>query len=162
MFKFRGLLGQGSYGVVMIVQDKILCSQKDYQSTSNDGSKMNGSFFETQKSAKDQEGKCQLENEHSKPRETYALKIINKSVLNSQEISALKGEATIMRDMVGRSNVVQFLNIFETDKFIIIQMEHLKGSNMKRDLNAKISEKQEQMLIRYRNQSFYNKKRGSC
>lgn len=59
-----------------------------------------------------------------------------------------------MRDLVGRSNVVQFLNIFETDKFIIIQMEHLKGSNMKRDLNSKINEMQEQMANKTRNESF--------
>lgn len=62
-------------------------------------------------------------------------------MLSPQEIVALKGESTIMRDMVGRANIVQFLNIFETDKFIIIQMEHLKGNNMKRELVSKINEK---------------------
>ena len=29
LFKFRGLLGQGSYGVVMIVQDKLQLLQKN-------------------------------------------------------------------------------------------------------------------------------------
>ena len=29
LFRFRGLLGQGSYGVVMIVQDKVLSQQKE-------------------------------------------------------------------------------------------------------------------------------------
>lgn len=45
--------------------------------------------------------------------------------------------------MVGHSNVVQFLNIFETEKFIIIQMEHLKGNQMKRELKARISKAKE-------------------
>ena len=66
-----------------------------------------------------------------------------------------------MRDMVGRSNVVQFLNIFETDKFIIIQMEHLKGSNMKRDLNNKIAEMQQIMANKNKNDSFYNRAKGN-
>ena len=35
-------------------------------------------------------------------------------------------------------NVVQYLNFFETDKYIVIQMEHLKGMQMKRDLNQRL------------------------
>lgn len=46
---------------------------------------------------------------------------------------------------MGLPNVVQFLNIFETDKFIIIQMEHLKGNQMKRELKAKLAEARENM-----------------
>ncbi len=53
LFKFRGVLGQGSYGVVMIVQDKLQLLQKNQNS-------------------------CQDLGEE----ETYAIKIINKSVLH--------------------------------------------------------------------------------
>ena len=53
LFKFRGVLGQGSYGVVMIVQDKLQLLKKNQNS-------------------------CQDLGEE----ETYAIKIINKSVLH--------------------------------------------------------------------------------
>lgn len=92
--------------------------------------------------------------------ETYALKVINKAVLKPQEIIALKGESTIMCDMVGRANIVQFLNIFETDKFIIIQMEHLKGSNMKRDLTSRIAQRQEQLTERTQSSGLRSKNRA--
>lgn len=77
--------------------------------------------------------------------ETYALKVINKSVLRLQEINVIRGESKILKNLVGLPNVVQFLNIFETDKFIIIQMEHLTGNQMKRELKAKLAEAQENM-----------------
>ena len=71
--------------------------------------------------------------------------MINKSVLNAVEIDALKGESSILRDLVGQTNVVQFMNIFETRKFIIIQMEHLKGAQMKRELRSRISRAREKL-----------------
>ena len=55
----------------------------------------------------------------------------------------IRGESKILKSLVGLPNVVQYLNIFETDKFIIIQMEHLKGNQMKRELKAKYAEAQE-------------------
>ena len=55
----------------------------------------------------------------------------------------IRGESKILKSLVGLPNVVQYLNIFETDKFIIIQMEHLKGNQMKRELKAKLAEAQE-------------------
>lgn len=39
---------------------------------------------------------------------------------------------------MGKPNVVQFLNFFETDKYILIHMEHLKGKQMKRDIKARL------------------------
>jgi hypothetical protein len=39
--------------------------------------------------------------------------------------------------------VVQYQNIFETDKFIIIQMEHLTGNQMKRELKSKMAQAQQ-------------------
>ena len=60
--------------------------------------------------------------------ETYALKIINKSVLLPEEINIIRGESKILKSLVGLPNVVQFHNIFETQQFILIQMEHLKGN----------------------------------
>ena len=53
--------------------------------------------------------------------ETYALKVINKSVLHPKEINALKTESGILRDLVGLCNVVQFMNIFETQKYTKFQ-----------------------------------------
>jgi serine/threonine protein kinase len=52
--------------------------------------------------------------------ETYALKIINKSVLHPEEINIIRGESKILKSLVGLPNVVQFMNIFETHQFIII------------------------------------------
>lgn len=52
----------------------------------------------------------------------------------------MKQESSILRDLVGTSNVVQFLNIFETNKYIIIQMEHLKGMQMKREMRQRTSQ----------------------
>ena len=72
--------------------------------------------------------------------ETYALKVINKSVLHTEEINIIRGESKILRNLVGLQNVVQFMNIFETSKFIIIQMEHLKGNPMKREIKSLLSD----------------------
>lgn len=52
--------------------------------------------------------------------DTFALKIINKSVLRRDEINVIRGESKILKSLVGKPNVVQFKNIFETKKFIII------------------------------------------
>ena len=38
--------------------------------------------------------------------ESYALKVINKSVLRSQEINVIRGESKILNTLVGRPNVV--------------------------------------------------------
>ena len=86
LFRFRGILGQGSFGIVICVEDKF------------------------------------------KPGETYALKIINKNALAANQIAVIHSESKVLKQMVDRPNVVQFVNIFETKKFIVIQMEHLKGS----------------------------------
>jgi hypothetical protein len=40
--------------------------------------------------------------------------------------------------LVGVPNVVQFYNIFESESFIVIHMEHLKGKNMKRDIKYRL------------------------
>ena len=44
-------------------------------------------------------------NEDSKL-ETYALKIINKSVLHPEEINIIRGESKILKSLVGLPNVV--------------------------------------------------------
>jgi len=103
LFKLRGMLGQGTYGVVVMVQDRLLLVNEDKV-------------------------------------ETYALKIINKAVLHAEEINIIRGESKILHSLVGLPNVVQFINIFETSKFIIIQMEHLKGNPMKREIKFLLSE----------------------
>lgn len=72
--------------------------------------------------------------------QTYALKIIDKSKLHQEEINVIRGESKILKSLVGKRNVVQFKNIFETKKFIIIQMEHLKGSQMKRELRHRLND----------------------
>ena len=51
---------------------------------------------------------------------TYAIKIINKQVLRPEEINIIHGESKILKSLVGVNNVVQFQNIFETDRFIVI------------------------------------------
>lgn len=99
LFKFRGLLGHGSYGVVITVQDKF--------------------------------------SEDNAP--TTALKIISKQKLYNEQINVIRGESKILSTLVGVPNVVQFLNIFETEKFIIIHMEHLKGKQMKRDIHNRLT-----------------------
>lgn len=76
IFRFKGLLGQGTFGVVMMVQDKIF----DRSPTPLDG-------------------------DDSK-RETYALKIINKRVLHPEEIKIIRGESKILKSLVGLPNVV--------------------------------------------------------
>ena len=92
LFKFRGLLGQGQYGMVIVVQDKFDCNV----------------------------------NQNCNP-DTTALKIINKQRLHPEQIAVIRGESKILQTLVGVPNVVQYLNIFETEKFILIHMEHLKG-----------------------------------
>jgi hypothetical protein len=72
--------------------------------------------------------------------ETYAFKIINKAVLHTEEINIIRGESKILRTLVGLPNIVQFFNIFETSKFIIIQMEHLKGNPMKREIKSLLAD----------------------
>lgn len=79
----------------------------------------------------------------SQNRTKYALKIINKSVLHNNQISVIHGESKILRSLVGKANIVQFVNIFETKKFIIIQMEHLGGCQMKKEINLRLKEAEE-------------------
>lgn len=76
IFKFKGLLGQGTFGVVMMVEDKIF----DRSPTPIDGD--------------------------DSIKETYALKIINKSVLHPEEIKIIRGESKILKSLVGLPNVV--------------------------------------------------------
>lgn len=71
---------------------------------------------------------------------TTALKIINKQTLCQQQINVIRGESKILESLVGLPNVVQYHNIFETDKYIIIHMEHLKGLQMKRDIRIRLSD----------------------
>lgn len=52
--------------------------------------------------------------------DTFALKVINKKVLHPGEVDVIRGESKILKTLVDQPNVVQFSNIFETDKFIII------------------------------------------
>lgn len=35
-------------------------------------------------------------------------------------------------------NIVQFVNIFETRAFIVIQMEHLAGGQMKKEISLRL------------------------
>ena len=127
IFKFRGLLGQGSYGIVIMVQDKI--QERIFQDRVDKEQKIDPLRF-----PRDSAGKI--------IGKSFALKIINKQVLNQEEIKVIRGESKILNSLVGKDNVVQFKNIFETAKFIIIQMEHLKGNSMKRELKLRMSEAQ--------------------
>jgi hypothetical protein len=46
------------------------------------------------------------DGDESKKGETYALKIINKSVLHPEEIKIIRGESKILKSLVGLPNVV--------------------------------------------------------
>lgn len=58
--------------------------------------------------------------------------------MHPETINVIRGESKILQSLVGKPNVVQFFNIFETEKFIAIHMEHLKGKQMKRDIRIRL------------------------
>lgn len=70
--------------------------------------------------------------------ESSALKIISKQRLHPEQVNVIRGESKILQSLVGLPNLVQFLNIFESEKFIVIHMEHLRGPNMKRDIKQRL------------------------
>lgn len=63
--------------------------------------------------------------------EKSALKIINKVVLSEKSLQILKNESKIMKSLNHKS-VVHFKQIYENDRFIMIEMEFVKGGQLKR------------------------------
>ena len=64
-------------------------------------------------------------------KEMSALKIIAKENLSKQAQKILKNESTIMQTMK-HSSIVSLKRIFENQKFIILEMEHIPGGQMTR------------------------------
>eukprot|EP00347_Sterkiella_histriomuscorum_P011634 403371699 len=88
LFKLRGLLGVGAFGVVVLVLNK-----------------------------------------HSQ--QQSALKIINKMRLSSESIEILKNESVILQSL-NHENIVKFKQIFETSQYLMIEMEYVKGGQLKK------------------------------
>eukprot|EP00347_Sterkiella_histriomuscorum_P018930 403343621 len=88
LFKLRGLLGVGAFGVVVLVLNK-----------------------------------------HSQ--QQSALKIINKMRLSSESIEILKNESIILQSL-NHENIVKFKQIFETSQYLMIEMEYVKGGQLKK------------------------------
>jgi serine/threonine protein kinase len=63
--------------------------------------------------------------------EKSALKIINKDNLSKNALAILKNESCIMKSMQ-HGNVVKFKRIFENVRFLMIEMEYIKGGQLKR------------------------------
>lgn len=59
------------------------------------------------------------------------MKIINKTTLSAEAIDILKNESTILQSL-HHPCIVQFRQIFETSDFIMIEMEYIKGGQLKR------------------------------
>jgi serine/threonine protein kinase len=55
-----------------------------------------------------------------------ALKIINKMRLSEHSIEVLKNESIILQSL-NHENIVKFKQIFETNDYVIIEMEYVKG-----------------------------------
>lgn len=55
-----------------------------------------------------------------------ALKIINKLRLSKESIDILRNESKIMQEL-NHPNIVKFMQIFETQNFIMIEMEYIEG-----------------------------------
>ena len=63
--------------------------------------------------------------------EKSALKVINKSVLSQRSLMILKNESKIMQSLKHPS-VVSFKRIYENERFIMIEMEFVKGGQLKK------------------------------
>ena len=63
--------------------------------------------------------------------EKSALKVINKSVLSQRSLMILKNESKIMQSLKHPS-VVSFKRIYENERFIMIEMEFVKGWQLKK------------------------------
>ena len=60
-----------------------------------------------------------------------ALKIIYKGKLHKEEIKIIRGEANILELLEGKKNIVQLKNFYETQHYILIEMEYLGGGQLK-------------------------------
>ena len=56
-----------------------------------------------------------------------ALKIIYKGKLCQEEIRVIRSEANILEQLEGKQFVVQLKNFYETQSYILIEMEYLGG-----------------------------------
>ena len=63
--------------------------------------------------------------------EMSALKIIYKGKLNKEEIRIIRDEANILEQLEGKQNIVQLKNFYETQHYILIEMEYLGGGQLK-------------------------------
>jgi serine/threonine protein kinase len=65
-------------------------------------------------------------------KELSALKIISKDRLHADDIKVMRGEARVLEMLEGRPNIVQLKNFYETQHYIIIEMEFLNGGQLKK------------------------------
>ena len=63
--------------------------------------------------------------------EKSALKIINKEKLSKHALNILKNESKIMCTL-RHPSVVEFKQIFENQRFVVIEMEYIPGGQLRR------------------------------
>ena len=60
-------------------------------------------------------------------KELSALKIMYKGKLSQEEVRIIRGEANILEQLEGKQCIVQLRNFYETQSYILIEMEFLGG-----------------------------------
>jgi serine/threonine protein kinase len=61
--------------------------------------------------------------------------------LSSDSIEVLKNESLILRSL-NHENIVKFKQIFETNDYILIEMEYVRGGQLKKLYKQNLSERE--------------------
>ena len=95
VFKFRGIIGQGQFGVVLLVQNVECASPTKKENFELHNYEINHAVDE------------------AKIKSYSALKVMHKNALHPDEVKVIRGEAKILEMLVDERNIVQIKDVSE-------------------------------------------------